>query len=243
MRTNSDLILLDAGNTHLKVAHVLNGEIFDLDRISFGDKQLLEIYFQELKEIPKALTSVLSKEQTLTILSIAENCKVLNRNSELPISLDYHTPKTLGFDRICNASAISVLSKTKNTVSIDIGTCIKFDFVEGKTYKGGSISPGIRLRYNSLNDYTANLPLLTDLNSTDLIGKSTTSSIHSGVINGIQAEISGMIQRYEQEFKDLTFFVTGGDAQYFDFVGKNNIFANENLTLKGLYEIYQLNAQ
>jgi type III pantothenate kinase len=52
-----------------------------------------------------------------------------------------------------------------------------------------------------------------------------------------------MIQRYEQEFNDLTFFVTGGDAQYFDFVGKNNIFANENLTLKGLYEIYQLNAQ
>ena len=81
MRTNSDLILLDAGNTHLKVACVLNGEIFDLDRISFGDNQLLEIYFQELKEIPKALTSVLSKEQTLTILSIAENCKVLNRNS------------------------------------------------------------------------------------------------------------------------------------------------------------------
>ena len=243
MRTNSDLILLDAGNTHLKVACVLNGEIFDLDRISFGDKQLLEIYFQELKEIPKALTSVLSKEQTLTILSIAENCKVLNRNSELPISLDYHTPKTLGFDRICNASAISVLSKTKNTVSIDIGTCIKFDFVEGKTYKGGSISPGIRLRYNSLNDYTANLPLLTDLNSTDLIGKSTTSSIHSGVTNGIQAEINGMIQLYEQEFDDLTFFMTGGDAQHFDFVGKNNIFANENLTLLGLYEIYQLNAQ
>ena len=156
MRTNSDLILLDAGNTHLKVAHVLNGEIFDIDRITFGDKPLLENYFQAVKHIPKALTSVLSKEQTFTIISIAENCKVLDRDSTLPITLGYSTPETLGFDRICNASALSVISETKNTVSIDIGTCIKFDFVQSKTYKGGSISPGIRLRYKSLNDYTAN---------------------------------------------------------------------------------------
>ena len=243
MRTNSDLILLDAGNTHLKVAHVLNDEIFEVDRIPHEDTSQLETYFQELKHIPKALASVLSTKQTTTIVLIVENCRVLNRNSKLPISLDYNTPDTLGFDRICNAAALSFLSNAKNSISIDLGTCIKFDFVQDKTYIGGSISPGIGLRYKSLNDYTANLPLLGEHDSTPLIGKSTTSSIHSGVINGIQAELKGMIQRYEQEFNDLTFFVTGGDAQYFDFVGKNNIFANENLTLLGLYEIYKLNAQ
>ncbi len=242
MITNSDLILLDAGNTFLKVAYLKDGEICVLDRVSFSENSQLEKYFHKLKQNPKALTSVLSAEQTLKIQSIVGNCVLLNPKSNLPIHLDYKTPETLGFDRVCNAVAISVLKNSINTVSIDIGTCIKFDFVQDKTYKGGSISPGIKLRYKSLHDYTAKLPLLNFSESVTLIGKSTSSSIHSGVINGIQAEINEMIHLYEQKFVDLTFFVTGGDAQHFDFEGKNNIFANENLTLLGLYKIYQLNA-
>jgi pantothenate kinase type III len=37
--------------------------------------------------------------------------------------------------------------------------------------------------------------------------------------------------------------MTGGDAKYFDFPLKNNIFVDENLTLKGLYIIHKLNAK
>jgi pantothenate kinase type III len=37
-------------------------------------------------------------------------------------------------------------------------------------------------------------------------------------------------------------FITGGDAHYFDFEQKNGIFADENLTLKGIHEIYVFNA-
>ena len=93
-----------------------------------------------------------------------------------------------------------------------------------------------------MNDYTANLPLLDTKDSCELIGKSTHESIHSGVMNGIKAEIDQLIERYREENKDLTFFVTGGDAQFFDFGGKNDIFVNENLTLIGLYQIYLFNA-
>jgi type III pantothenate kinase len=62
------------------------------------------------------------------------------------------------------------------------------------------------------------------------------------VQNGMQAEINGIIYRYQQKFNDLTIFITGGDAHYFDFEQKNNIFADENLTLKGIFELYKLNA-
>jgi type III pantothenate kinase len=61
-------------------------------------------------------------------------------------------------------------------------------------------------------------------------------------MNGIQAEINGMMQNYQDEYGDLTFFMTGGDLQYFDFPIKNNIFVDYNLTLKGLYQIYLRNA-
>ena len=93
-----------------------------------------------------------------------------------------------------------------------------------------------------MNDYTANLPLLDSKEATTLIGKSTHESIHSGVMNGVKAEIDQIIERYRQEIGGLTFFVTGGDAQFFDFGGKNDIFVNENLTLIGLYQIYLFNA-
>ena len=107
---------------------------------------------------------------------------------------------------------------------------------------GGSIAPGIDLRYKSLNDYTGKLPLISNKLNTQLVGNDTKSSIHSGVINGINAEINGLIEMYSEQFSGLTFFMTGGDARYFDIDSKNDIFADENLTLIGLYEIYQQNA-
>jgi type III pantothenate kinase len=58
----------------------------------------------------------------------------------------------------------------------------------------------------------------------------------------MKQEILGMINYYEMLYPDLTIFMTGGDLQNFDFPQKNNIFADDNLTLKGISEIYKLNA-
>ena len=57
-------------------------------------------------------------------------------------------------------------------------------------------------------------------------------------MKGVEAEILQRISWYEEQFPDLTIFVTGGDACYFDFHQKSNIFADENLTLKGIFSIY-----
>ena len=136
----------------------------------------------------------------------------------------------------------SVLLKTAFGVSIDIGTCIKFDLIsKNDGYLGGSIAPGINLRYRSLNDYTGKLPLLFNKSATQLVGNDTNSSIQSGVLNGMNAEINGLIKMYTEQYSDLTFFMTGGDARYFDLDSKNDIFADENLTLIGLFEIYKHN--
>ena len=98
------------------------------------------------------------------------------------------------------------------------------------------------MRYRSLNHYTSKLPLLTFKDKVSLIGENTNASIHSGVINGMTHEIQGMISRYERDFDELQIFLTGGDASYFDFPQKSNIFANKNLTLEGIVEIYKIHA-
>ena len=93
-----------------------------------------------------------------------------------------------------------------------------------------------------MNDYTNNLPLLEQVNHTALIGNDTNNSIVSGVLNGMNTEITGMISRYEAEYGPLNIYLTGGDALYFDIPQKNNIFAHKNLTILGAVEIYKINA-
>jgi type III pantothenate kinase len=171
------------------------------------------------------------------------NANLVNADTPTPVTIEYETQNTLGIDRLCNAVAIVSRLDSEFGVVIDIGTCIKFDLItkEG-LYKGGSISPGIDLRYKALNDYTGKLPKLSNKSNTNLVGGTTASSIQSGVINGINAEINGLMDMYSMQFESLTFFMTGGDASCFDILSKNDIFADENLTLIGLFEIYKYNA-
>jgi type III pantothenate kinase len=126
---------------------------------------------------------------------------------------------------------------------VDIGTCVKFDFLDKENcYLGGSISPGARLRFQSLHDYTARLPLLEIQRFEDLVGNSSQNAIYAGVMTGMRAEILQMIEMYEQQFGEIQVYLTGGDCVYFDMGKKNNIFATENLTLVGIFQLFKQNA-
>ena len=243
MIKQNTLLVVDAGNTSIKIAVFIDGEITDIQRFEINNFARIEAWSKMHYNTPSILSSVRSLDETIRLEKLFFSCLVVNNSTSLPIDVKYSTPKSLGIDRICNAVAIAENCPNQNVVSIDLGTCLKFDFVnDNNEYLGGSISPGIQMRYKSLNDYTSNLPLIDECSSIPLIGTSSKESIHSGVINGIQAEIIQLMQRYSEEFRDLTFFMTGGDIQYFDFPLKNNIFVDENLTLKGLYQIYLFNA-
>jgi type III pantothenate kinase len=51
-----------------------------------------------------------------------------------------------------------------------------------------------------------------------------------------------MIQAYLQQYPDLVVYLTGGDAPYFELGQKNGIFVQQNLTLEGIFALYQANA-
>jgi len=242
MSSENIVLAIDAGNTSIKVGRFQEDTLVGVHR--FSKNQLNEFYsfLDENKRLPSVISSVLSDSDTQKIVE-RSNSFIVTTDTSTPINIEYGTKNTLGVDRLCNSVAIASLLKTEYGVCIDIGTCIKFDLVtKNREYKGGSIAPGIDLRYKSLNDYTGKLPMLSNKTSTDLVGNDTKSSIQSGVINGMNAEINGLIDMYSEQFRDLTFFMTGGDAIYFDFDSKNDIFADENLTLIGLFEIYKHNA-
>ena len=239
-------LVIDIGNTKVKVA------VFELDTI-ITTIVCDEINFlEELKKISNkypVTQSIVSSVKDIKLKYLKELNKLpllvtLNNNTPLPFKNLYASPSTLGNDRIALATAAVCIYPLKNTLVIDAGTCITYDFINAKNeYLGGAISPGIVMRYKSLHQYTGNLPLLSKNEEFKLIGESTSGSIHSGIINGIICEIKGVIAQYEEDFGDLTIVLTGGDTKFLFKQLKNSIFANQNFLLHGLNKILTFNNQ
>jgi type III pantothenate kinase len=164
----------------------------------------------------------------------------LTSQDPFPFHNLYETPQTLGIDRMVLASGATLMYPNQNRLVIDAGTCITYDFIDAENkYLGGAITPGIQLRYESLHQYTAKLPLLTKKYPNHFIGNSTSESIHSGVIQGIVHEIDGFIREYEEQYSKFIIILTGGDANFLAKRLKNTIFANSNFLLESLNQTFQ----
>lgn len=232
---STKVFVLDGGNTHLKLGTFVGHQLVETMR--FQDSASLEKYLRADDIVVIANVGELNLQHDL----LALGCLVyaITNMNPLPFSNAYKTPNTLGIDRLCNMAAVHKNHPYRNSLVIDAGTCIKFDFIDDfGTYHGGSISPGISLRYKSLNDYTSQLPLITPNATWELLGTSSEGSIHSGVMGSVKAEINWRIEEFNNRYEDLLIYLTGGDAHYFDLGQKNDIFVDENLTLKGIYALY-----
>ncbi len=237
-------LVIDVGNSRVKVA------LFEKDSIQevvvVEKENLIEKLSRLITKYPveKGILSsvVMLNNQFLEQIKKLTPIFILSHTAKLPFFNRYATPITLGLDRIALVSAAVSNFPKKNTLIIDAGTCITYDFVnQQKEYLGGAISPGIVMRYKSLHAFTSKLPNLIATNPNHYIGNSTEQSIHSGVINGIIREINGTIEQYKQEYEDLTVVLTGGDINFLCKQLKNSIFANQNFLLIGLNTILNFN--
>ena len=232
---STKVFVLDGGNTHIKLGAFIGNQLVQTNR--FHERASLGKHLSSEDIVVIANVGELQLQQDL----IALGCQVytVSNMNALPFSNAYKTPNTLGIDRLCNIAAVHQHHPSRNILVIDAGTCIKFDFIDALgTYHGGSISPGISLRYHSLHEHTSQLPLLNPTKAWDVIGMDTEGSIHSGVMGSVKAEINWRIEEFNNRYEDLIIYLTGGDAHYFDLGQKNDIFVDENLTLKGIYALY-----
>jgi type III pantothenate kinase len=239
-------LIIDIGNSFVKVAVFKKDALVQKELIQSKDllKTVKELK-KKYKTLNKAIISSVGKVETtiIDVLKESFHVLVLNSQTKLPFKNLYGTPKTLGVDRMALVSASTKQFPKKNVLIVDAGTCITYDFINNKNeYFGGAISPGIRMRYQSLNNFTANLPLLETNLPTDIIGNSTATSIHSGIITGILKEIDGVISEYKEKYPDLTVILTGGDTKFLSKQLKSSIFANSNFLLEGLNHILQFNS-
>ncbi|MCL4112009.1 UNVERIFIED_CONTAM: hypothetical protein GTU68_038825 [Idotea baltica] len=174
-----------------------------------------------------------------------------NHTTLLPIKNNYHTPTTLGLDRLAGVVAAYFLFPKQNCLVIDAGTCTTFDFITANgTYEGGSIHPGIEMRTKAMNNFTHRLPLVnvrfTEVDNDSWLGKSTEECLQAGAIWGAALEIDGMAERYKKlvsghKNTDLTIIITGGAATLLERCTKKQIFARPFLILEGLNQILNYN--
>ena len=237
-------LIIDVGNTRTKIAVFKQDKLIE---VFFSNLENLEKEIKNIFENYKINDAIISKvadvsSSLVEFLEKSTNLLQLNHTTKVPFKNNYKTPSTLGLDRIALISGAVNKYNNQNTLVIDAGTCITYDFVDKKSeYFGGAIAPGLVMRYKSLHHFTAKLPFLETENPKSFIGNSTQESIHSGVVNGVIQEIEGIINQYKNKFLDLTVVLTGGDTKFLSKQLKSSIFANQNFLLEGLNEILIFN--
>ena len=231
-------LIIDIGNTLVKYAVFNNDQLVEILKTSEIETGKVNTLIKEF-EIKNVIISSVRKEMNWNLdVEVIQ----LSHKTSLPINLNYKTPETLGKDRIANIVAVSEEYPNKNVIVIDAGTCITYDFInKNKEYLGGRISPGLEMRYKSLNEFTELLPKLSISGESKFIGDDTESSIFSGVEQGVLSEANSLISGFRKENEDLIVVVTGGHTFFFENALKNSIFADQNLVLKGLNIILKYN--
>ncbi len=245
------IFILDRGNTFLKTALFQKHNILNVRQFNSLSSDELNLLMDDLEQeytvkIKYSTVSTVVPENKELFFTLKQRTQFieLNHETSLPFNNLYRTPKSLGKDRIAAVTGALTLFPNSDLLIVDAGTCITFDFInQNKEYYGGAISPGINLRFKALHNFTGNLPLIQPIEETNLIGNSTENSIISGVMNGVREEVDGIINRYKSSYPKVKVIFTGGDVKYFDKYLKNNIFAVDNLVLKGLKDILLYNVK
>lgn len=245
---NTTTLCFDFGNTRLKCGVFLNDNLVEI--ISLPDdnnstiKELLKKYVPQKTILSSVIDHNVDIEK---IFAEKASFHKLSSQTILPFTTPVGKPETIGADRLALAAAAVYFYKGKNNLVIGLGSCITYNFINKyNSFLGGSISPGMEMRFKSLHEYTAKLPLIkSDTKIMDinfpLIGYDTRTNILSGVIMGMATEIDGVIDLYKDKFTNFNVLLTGGDASYFARHIKNKIFADPDLIFKGLYAISEIN--
>jgi len=235
-------LTLDIGNTQSKLAVFNNSLVvvktFDSEFINDEIDDFLLLYPSIKNLIVCSVTDITLNLEKYNF----NNVHFVSSNSNIPFENLYLSKDSLGNDRIALVSSASISYPGKNVLIIDAGSCITYDFINDKNqYLGGAISPGLNMRYKSLNEFTSKLPLVSLESSDKLIANQTIDSINVGVANGVVFEIEGFVRQYLSEYDNLTVILTGGNSDFLSNQLKISIFANQNFLLEGLNNLIKLN--
>ena len=236
-------LCLDFGNTRLKAA-LFEKDVFSTElELADDSNDTLEKLIEQYRPQKSILSSVINHNPAIeTLLSELTCFHKLSHLTKANFTTPVGKPESIGADRLALVAAAVHYFPRKNNLVVGLGSCITYNFInQDHEFLGGSISPGMEMRFKSMNEHTALLPLVKKDWNFPVIGYDTKTNLQSGVIAGITYEIGGFIDFYAQKYGNFNVVLTGGDAGYFARQLKNRIFADLNFLFKGLYALSETN--
>jgi type III pantothenate kinase len=236
-------LCFDFGNTRLKCAVFEDDNLKDVHVLDNADEVTIEQLVQQYKPKFSILASVINHNPAIeNILEASTKFHKLNHASKLPFTTPVGKPETIGTDRLALAAAAVHLHANQHNLVIGLGSCITYNFINKfHQFLGGSISPGLEMRFKAMHEFTAKLPLVKADWNFPLVGYDTRTNLISGVILGMSKEIDGIVEEYEPRYGNFNVLLTGGDMGFFAPHLKKKIFADPHLIYKGLYAISKTN--
>jgi len=154
----------------------------------------------------------------------------------------YEPAADVGADRILNGVA-AFAAYGGPVVVVDFGTATTFDVITKKgEYAGGVICPGIGISADALFQRAARLPRVDVRNPGHVVGRSTVTSMQSGLYFGYASMCEGLLARIRDEIGEPIHVVaTGGLAETLAADIPSIEAVDPVLTLTGLRLVWERN--
>jgi type III pantothenate kinase len=167
---------------------------------------------------------------------------VLGPGTKTGIPILYDDPREVGPDRIANAVAARERYGAPCIV-VDFGTSTNFDAVSAAgEYVGGVLAPGIEISMDALFARAARLTKIDFTEPESVIGKTTTSSLQSGLVYGFAGQVDGIVERMRGELGNgAPAIATGGLAELIAPHARTIDKVDPLLTLDGLRLVWDRN--
>lgn len=254
------ILTIDIGNTNTVLGIYEDDELKVSIRISSDSKktvdeialfidQIFTLRGFDVKHVKGAIISSVVPIVTESMIRavktlIGVDPIVVGPGTKTGLNILYDDPREVGADRIVNA--VGAIDKYgAPLVIIDFGTATTYCVIDSKKkYLGGIISPGIRISAEALFLKAAKLPKV-DLSIPDnFLNRNTVDAIRAGLMYGAIGEVNYLVENLKKETntENAKVIATGGLAHEISANTDTIDFVDDELTLWGLYKIYEKNA-
>ncbi|EPZ49538.1 pantothenate kinase, type III [Bacteriovorax sp. BAL6_X] len=210
---------IDSGNTFLKIGVFQNNVLTDVKKLSIQNFDFI------FKENSSVIYSNVSKEITSLLPRNAKNANDLITDFQT-----FYDQNKLGIDRKVISYYLQKKFPNEKLLLVDTGSFITLDEIDHGKHLGGPIFLGLGNYLRSYPEFSANLPLLREIDLTEM---TNTQQAISHAYAAYVDMITSQLKKYNQH----RIILTGGDSQKLKDCGEiqNNLIHQALFSLQNSF--------